>query len=286
MDRRPWEITDLIWSFDANGTHQPVSVAEVVGQLKSRDQHRAARIVERLPSSEGVLDSARLDALCLRVHRELQRLAEELQLPRRIAEELKPIVSDVHQVTGGPVRVVDIGCGIGFVVRWLAAYADWGQPVELVGVDLNPVLVAEAHQLASREGLTCHFVAGDGLQSIGGLTEGSATVVISSGLLHHFDAAELTGFFAAQQALQVAAFAHWDIAPSRIATAGAWVFHQARMRESISRHDGVMSARRAHRPDVLAAAIASGAPDYRLARPKTQVGRWLDVLQPTIGWRR
>jgi 2-polyprenyl-3-methyl-5-hydroxy-6-metoxy-1,4-benzoquinol methylase len=38
----------------------------------------------------------------------------------------------------GPLRVVDVGCGIGYVVRWLAARTALpSQSVELVGVDLR-----------------------------------------------------------------------------------------------------------------------------------------------------
>jgi len=83
----------------------------------------------------------------------------------------------------------------------------------------------------------------------------------------------------------VAAFAHWDIVPSRWSTLGAWVFHRARMREPLSRHDGVLSARRAHPAPVLVAAAAAGAPGY-LARV-VEESRWhpraLDVLRPLVG---
>jgi hypothetical protein len=52
-------------------------------------------------------------------------------------------------------------------------------------------------------------------------------------------------------ALGVAAFAHFDVNPGIWATLGAWMLHQARMREPISRHDGAMSMRRSMTSDVL-----------------------------------
>jgi hypothetical protein len=80
-------------------------------------------------------------------------------------------------------------------------------------------------------------------------------------------------------------FAHWDISPGPWATAGAWMFHQARMREAVSRHDGVMSARRAHSAGILLAAARQGAPDYRVDCNDGPTWRpcLSDVLRPLIG---
>ena len=109
--------------------------------------------------------------------------------------------------------------------------------------------------------------------------------MISSGLLHHLSAGGLSGFFAAPAKLGVAAFAHWDIVPCLWSTLGAWVFHQARMREPVSRHDGVMSARRAYPASVLLAAAHAGAPEY--VSRVFEESRWqpqaLDVLRPIVG---
>jgi hypothetical protein len=93
--------------------------------------------------------------------------------------------------------------------------------------------------------------------------------------------------FAAHEALDVSAFAHFDVDPSRWATAGAWVFHQARMREPISRHDGVLSARRAHPADRLLAAATNGAPDYRVTCHDAPTWRpaLAEVLRPIVGTR-
>lgn len=45
-----------------------------VHALRGRGQLGAARIVSAIPAAEGILDPAYVDALGLRVHRELQRL--------------------------------------------------------------------------------------------------------------------------------------------------------------------------------------------------------------------
>jgi len=185
------------------------------------------------------------------------------------------------------VRIVDVGCGLGFVVRAMAASCALGPDVELVGVDLNPVLVAEALRLAGLEGLACRFAHGDALAPGVAVEDGARTVVISTGFIHHLPEQGLAGFFAAQARLGVAAFAHWDIAPCLWSTVGAWVFHRARMREAVSRHDGVLSARRAYAAAVLEAAARAGSPGYdiRVLEGSRWHPRALDVLRPVVGIR-
>jgi SAM-dependent methyltransferase len=279
------EITDLLWQCNDHGQPIPVLRAQAVSRLAGLGQRRAARILGRMPATEGVPDAQYVDELMLRVHCELQRLSEELQLARRIAGLLAPLVARIRETGGAPVRVVDVGCGVGYVVRWLAATSALGAGVELTGVDMNATLVGAAIRLADRESLNCRFVRGDAFDPGVAVDDGPRTVVISSGLMHHLPAAGLAGFFAAQAALDVAAFAHWDIVPCAWSTLGAWVFHQARMREPASRHDGVMSARRAHPAEVLLTAARAGAPDY--AARVLEGGRWqprsIDVLRPVVG---
>ena len=280
MREGPLEITDLLWS----DSGEPVVRAEAVGLLRSRGQSRAARTVSLLPERDGFLDADATDALGLRIHRELQRLGEELQLGRRVAS----VVRTLLPAGAEPVRVVDVGCGLGHVLRSIAARGELPEHVELVGVDLNTTLVTEASRLATIEGLHCRFISGDAFEPGVVIEDGARTVVVSSGLMHHLAPEDLDGFFAAQARLEVAAFVHWDIAPCLWSTMGAWIFHQARMREAVSRHDGVMSARRAHPAETLLAAAGRGAPDYAIE--VREGSRWhpkaLDVLRPLVGVHR
>jgi hypothetical protein len=135
--------------------------------------------------------------------------------------------------------------------------------------------------------LRCRFTHGDAFEPGAVVGDGARTVVISSGLMHHLPQPRLAGFFAAQARLGVAAFAHWDIAPCRWSALGAWLFHLARMREPVSRHDGVLSARRAHPAPILEAAARAGAPDYeaRVLEGARWHPRALDVLRPIVGIR-
>jgi SAM-dependent methyltransferase len=282
------EITDLLWEADGDGGRLQVRKADVLAHLLDRGQRRAARIVSRMPSSGGVLDPEYLDALGIRVHCELLRLSQELQFGRRMAAQLTPMIAGLRVGGGSPIRVVDVGCGLGYALRSLAADAGLGPDVELVGLDVNPALVARARDLATHEGLACEFICGDAFRPQPAVRDAGRTIFISSGLMHHIPREELAGFFAAQAGIGVAAFAHWDIAPCLWSTLGAWVFHQARMREAVSKHDGVMSARRAHPALALEAAARIGAPGYHAE--VIEGAHWhlhgLDVLRPIVGFRQ
>lgn len=282
------EITDLLWEWDGHGASRPALAADITASLVGHGQRRAARIVARMPSSRGTVDADYLDALALRVHCELLRLNEELQFGRRVQSHLAPILAALRASSSDAIRIVDLGCGLGYVLRYLAADPGLGRDIQLVGVDQNTALIMRARELARRERLTCEFICGDAMRPEEAIEDAGRTIVISSGLMHHLPARSLPDFFAAQARLGVAAFAHWDIAPCIWSTIGAWIFHQARMREPVSRHDGVISARRASPAATLESAAQAGAPNYN---PQVLDGppwhsRSLDVLRPVIGFRQ
>ena len=284
---RALEITDVLCQADAAGHRVPVVRSEAVALLAGLGQRSAARIVARMPADAGgVLDPGYVDDLMIRVHGEMERLSERLRFARRVAGVLGPLVTRARAMAGDQaIRVVDVGCGAGYVVRWLAATSALGTSVDLVGIDVNAALVSAATRLASRDGLRCRFTRADAFAPGAVIEDGPRTVVISSGLLHHLPATELSGFFAAQARLGVAAFAHWDIAPCLWSTLGAWMLLRARMREQVGRHDGLVSARRAYPAAVLLSAARAGAPEYGLRIPGES--RWqaraLDVLRPIVG---
>ena len=271
------EISDLVVRWEG-GARLPVRRTDVLARLRAAGDHRAARIVERMPVHDDVLDPDAVDRLLVRVHTELQRLNEELHMADRFVELLAPILTAVAGVTRP--RVVDIGCGVGYLVRALAASGALGD-VDLVGVDFNPALIAEATRLANAEGLACRFLVADAFA----LPE-DATVYVSNGVLHHIDPADLPAFFTAQDRPGTQAFLHYDIAATRLAPFGAWLFHRARMREPLGRHDGVASARRAHGDQVLldAAASATGM-DRFLYEPVRHANPFCAAMRPVVGIR-
>src|SRR5215213_11454433 len=159
ITRRGPEISDAIVSFDPNTLQRRrVKKTDVLDQFRELCNHEAVRIVQQIPERDGVLDAAAVDKILITSHCEMQRMSEEFQHGKRVAELLKPILNALRQ--GGVrnlIRIVDIGCGTGFVIRWLAASGSLGEDVELMGVDFNVALLGEAHRLAEIENLRCKF---------------------------------------------------------------------------------------------------------------------------------
>ncbi|WP_126638010.1 class I SAM-dependent methyltransferase [Embleya hyalina] len=295
----PLEVSDLIVDHHPGSLDRvPVARADVVATLRAAGQSRGARIAARLPVLDGgLLDPAYVDRRLVAVHTELQRLSEELRIPERLAHLLGPLLTAVRSAEDAPdrIRVVDIGCGLGHVVRWLAAHEVLGPDVEVVGADVHAALVAEATRLADDEGLPCRFTRANafrldetapGTIPTPGAAVRAATVYISTGLLHHFRGPDLDTFFAAQATPDTVAFCHYDIAATRIAPFGAWLFHRARMRDPLGRHDGVASARRAHDDTTLLHAARAARPLVPLIHePTTRSNPLCTTLRPVLGIR-
>ncbi len=254
----------------------PVRVDDLLARLEG--DRRGQRVVRGLPARpDGTLDPAGIDDVLLRCHRELQRLSEEMQQGRRVATVLGPLLTALRARGVPRPKVVDVGCGLGHVLRWLA----WHRPVgdvELIGCDLDDVLVAEASRLAAAERLDCTFLVADALA----LAE-PAHVVISTGFLHHLRGPELPASFARQA--EVPAVVHWDVATGPLTGLGARVFHRARMREPLARHDGVVSALRAYDDDALVDALRTGAPGLvpLVVDPSPGRNPLVAVLRPVVG---
>jgi SAM-dependent methyltransferase len=196
--------------------------------------------------------------LLIAAHFEIQRLSEEFDQGRRAMELLAPIL-EVLRAHRLPLRLVDVGCGTGFVIRWLAAHANWSD-VELCGADFNPALVGEAKRLADAEQLRCRFRVANAFT----LAE-PASIFISTGVLHHFRGEGLNRFFAQHDREGAHAFAHFDFQPSKVAPIGSWLLHAARMRLPLSKHDGVLSAVRAHPGERLLVAARTAAPGFAVS---------------------
>lgn len=237
------EISDLIVDFDqATLKRRPVEQASVIDRLRGVGDEQAAKVVAAMPVTAGVLDAEYVDRLLVRAHCEMQRLSEEFQHGRRVFELLSPMLTALAESgVPPPYRIVDIGCGTGYVIRWLAARARFAHDVELIGVDFNAALVGEAKRLAALETLNCQFEVVNAFR----MAE-PATIFLSTGVLHHFRSDGLAEFMREHDQPQAQAFAHFDFQPTPLARPGAWLFHYVRMREPLSRHDGVISARRAH----------------------------------------
>ena len=277
-----FELSDLIVDYDPDTLERrDVTLATVLARLPGPASAR--RVARSLASPTGVLDRARVDAVLVRSHLELQRLHEEFRVGALMRDLIAPMIGVVRPHAGGRrIRVVDLGCGMGFVVRWLAACGRLGADVELIGADCNRALVTAAQRLADEERLDCRFVAANAFA----LRE-PADVIVSIGVLHHFRGDELTAVFAQHQRSTATGFVHVDIRPTAIAPIGSWIFHRARMREPLARFDGVRSVVRAHHADALRGAITAGAPGFApaLVDARPGVAGLLRIFQAAVGVR-
>ncbi|MFN3866389.1 MAG: class I SAM-dependent methyltransferase [Demequina sp.] len=287
----PLEVLDVLWESEMpDGDRLPVNKADARAKLADRGQHRAAHLLDDLPvRRDGSLEEGPVDAIFLAVHLELARLSEFVHVPQRMASSLTPIVERLRDEAGGTIRVVDVGCGIGFDTRVLAASGALGPDVEYVGLDFNSLLVDAAVRLARAEDIPVRFLHGDALDPSLAIDDPARTLMISSGVLHHIGREGLGEFFARHQELEVAGFAHFDPSPGFWASAGGWMLHRTRMREPISRHDGTMSMQRAFTAaELLEVAGASVGDDYELECE--DVSRYVPqpekIVRPIVGRRR
>src|SRR5215475_7826668 len=238
---------------------EAVRKQEVIEIFQRYGNRRAVRAVQELPAWDGVLVDCAVDRTMVAVHWEMQRLAEEFYHGHRIWETVRAVVMALRK--NGflkTIRIVDVGCGIGYTTRWLAAKIPAReQGLEFVGVDLNSTLIREASRLAEAEKLNCRFVHGDAFSP-----QLAGNIVISTGVVHHFRGADLEDFLRRHEREETRAFLHFDFQPWLLAPVGSWFFHWLRMRTGIARHDGVLSAARAHSAEVLVEAARKDAPGY------------------------
>lgn len=280
------EITDLIIQHDPRTLRRlPVRKEELVSVFSRFRNRKALRVVRALPESDGFLDPHQIDALFLTVHWEMQRLAEEFYHGRRVWELLRCVIASIRQAgIRETLRITDVGCGTGYTTRWLAANIPIAEHnIELAGMDLNSTLIAEASRLASAEGLPCQFIHGDAFSR-----EHSGNIFLSTGVIHHFRGDALLEFLRQHGQPATQAFLHFDFHPWFLAPFGSMFFHYLRMRTAIARHDGVLSAARAHSGDTLTGAARDAAPEfasgiYGARIWNTPVPR---VFQTLVGLRR
>ena len=254
------EITDLIVQHDPHTLQRLLVRKQDLLEAFSRFHNRKAlRAILALPENAGYLDAREIDVLLLTVHCEMQRLAEEFHHGHRVWELLRPVVASIRQAgIRETLRIIDVGCGIGYTMRWLAAnipLADHN--MEFIGIDLNSTLIAEANRLASAEGLPCQFLHGDAFSP-----EHSGHVLLSTGVIHHFRGNALLEFLCQHDQPSTQAFLHFDFQPWFLAPFGTFFFHYLRMRTAVARHDGVLSTARAHDARTLIEAARTSAPGF------------------------
>jgi 2-polyprenyl-3-methyl-5-hydroxy-6-metoxy-1,4-benzoquinol methylase len=209
---------------------------------------------------------------CLRDIARVNRLT----LAHRPTMEWLGRVARVGRSGSSPLRIVDVGCGYGDMLRRVERWAARrGVAVELTGVDLNANAVRAARE-ATAAGSRISWVVGD-VYSCAAAAQ--ADVVISSLLTHHLSEREIVRFLGwMESTARVGWFVndlHRRSAPYYVFRAVAAVAGWHRF----VRHDGPVSIRRSFvREDwermCGAAGLDMGAVEIREYRPaRLCVGR-------------
>jgi protein-L-isoaspartate O-methyltransferase len=95
--------------------------------------------------------------------RPLPKRADKYRQILRYAEILGHLFADLNLSPGAPLRLVDMGCGRGYLTfaAWQLLNRQLALPCEVVGVELRPELVTEAQAVVDRLGLgSLSFKAG------------------------------------------------------------------------------------------------------------------------------
>lgn len=114
------------------------------------------------------------------------------------------LVEFVHRMFRPPARVLDVGCGTGTHVLWLAA-----QGFDVVGIDISSLAIERALARAAEENLpgTARFAVHDFLAAPP--ADGPCDLVCDRGVFHVFDAAEDRARFAEHVARCLAPGGYW-----------------------------------------------------------------------------
>jgi SAM-dependent methyltransferase len=280
------EITDLLTHYDSQTLLRlSVKKQELLDAFSKFQNRKALRAIQALPEKDGLLDNREIDRLLLTVHWEMQRLAEEFYHGLRVWEVLRCVIAAIrHAGFRETIRIVDIGCGIGYTTRWLAANISVSENnLELLGMDLNSTLITEANRLALAELLPCRFLHADAFAS-----EFPGHIFLSTGVIHHFRGNALFEFLRRHDQPAAQAFLHFDFHPWLLAPLGSWFFHILRMRTAIARHDGVLSTARAHSARTLTETARLAAPDFAAGIYGAKIWNtpFPRVFQTLLGLRR
>ena len=145
--------------------------------------------------------------------------------------------------TGEALRIVDVGCGGGDLLRRVAEWARRrGVEVRLVGVDLNPYAARAAREFGGDEGI--EWVSGNAFSYAG-----DVDVVVSSLFTHHLEEDEVVRFLRWMEATARRGWFVNDLCREAAPYYAFGVLAKAAGWHRFVQHDGPVSFRRAFRED-------------------------------------
>jgi len=134
-------------------------------------------------------------------YEELRACLHDIARVNRLTFANRPTISwmeelvAAHPPSAAPMRVVDVGCGDGDMLRRIDAWAaKRGVPVALTGIDLNPDAIRAAREATrpmQRGEQGIKWIVGDALSNV---AIGEIDVVICSLLTHHLTDPQVVQF--------------------------------------------------------------------------------------------
>jgi SAM-dependent methyltransferase len=129
-------------------------------------------------------------------YEELRGCLHDIARVNRLTFAYRPTISWMEELIAAhpslePLRVLDVGCGDGDMLRRLNAWAaKRGVPVALTGIDLNPDAIRAARE-ATPPAQRIQWIVGDALSNA---VMGDIDVVICSLLTHHLTDPQIVQF--------------------------------------------------------------------------------------------
>ena len=217
-------------------------------------------MLEARARTEEQMDAADLDpSVYARVLNDLAR-ANTITMARR------PTLAFLDRVvrrSGGALRILDVGFGDGDMLRRIAAWARARrQPVELVGIDLNP-RSSDVAKAATPANLAIDYRTGD-YQALG---KEPWDVIVSSLVAHHMTHGQLIAFLRFMDAHARRGWFINDLHRHGFAYLGYPLLARLAGWHRIVREDGQLSIARSYRPHewppILAEARVGAARVFR-----------------------
>lgn len=176
-----------------------------------------------------------------------------------------------------PLRIVDVGCGGGDLLRQIAGWARRrGIAVELTGIDLNPHAARAAAESTSKA-LNITWITGNALVY---RPQKPVDIAVSSLMAHHLEDEEIIALLRWMESTAQAGWFINDLERSERNSRMFSLADRAMRWHRFVRHDGPVSFRRAFREDdwarlLAAAEVPRAAVTLERWRPgRLCVGRW------------
>jgi 2-polyprenyl-3-methyl-5-hydroxy-6-metoxy-1,4-benzoquinol methylase len=205
----------------------------------------------------------------LRPLNEMRAYMKSLRQVNTLTFGARPTIQWLEQIVAAsdrkPLRIVDVGCGCGDMLRRIEHWATrLGIDIELIGIDLSPETIDVAREFTSN-GSRIEWTVGDALSY-----DRPFDIALSALLTHHLEEPLIVRFLAWMEANAQRGWFINDLVRERTPYQSfRLASHILRWHPQV-RHDGPVSFRRAFREDDWLRMLASAG----VASTQVELRRW------------